>query len=95
VVTVVVQLLAPDASLTVQAAVASAAQAALTTARLRTRLEVATDAAAAAAAVTDYRAGVLAAVQDMILAAEGAAGDADAEVLTSLFVAASGGAHVR
>ena len=95
VVTAAVQLLAADASLTVQAAVASAVQAALTTARLSTRLEAATDAAAAAAAVGDYRAGVLAGVQDMILAAEGAAGEADAEVLTSLFVAASAGAHVR
>lgn len=92
-VTAAVQILAADASLAVQSEVSTAAEAALQTARLGARLDAAADATAAAEAIADYRAEVLADVEAMIDASGST--DADAELFASLFVAASGGAHVR
>lgn len=90
-----VELLAADASLTVRSNVRAAAVAALEEATLRTRLEgsASSSASAAAAATADYRAAVRGKVQAMIDAAEGASADVD--VMTSLFIAACGGAHIR
>jgi hypothetical protein len=88
-----VELLAADATSAVRAEVEARAAAALDVALLDARLESATTAEAAAEAVADYRAEVRAAVEEMIEAA-GATG-VDAEVMTSLFVAACAGAHVR
>jgi hypothetical protein len=88
-----VTLLAAGASSTVQAEVRAAAEAAFEAARLEARLHSATTAQAAVTAMASYRADVRAAVDTMI-AASGST-SADAEVLTSLFIAASGGAYIR
>jgi hypothetical protein len=88
-----VELLAADATSAVRAEVEARAAAALDVALLDARLESATTAEAAAEAVADYRAEVRATVEAMIEAA-GATG-VDAEVMTSLFVAACAGGHVH
>lgn len=90
-----VELLAADASITVRANVRAAAEAALDEATLWTRLEgsASASASAAASAAADYRAAVRSKVQAMVEAAEGATADVD--VMTSLFIAACGGAYIR
>lgn len=88
-----VEMLAADASLTVQVDVRAAAEAALEEATLNTRLQGAATASAAASAMADYRAAVRSAVQAMVDAAGSTSADVD--VITELFIAACGGAHVR
>lgn len=90
-----VELLAADASATVRADVRAAAEAALQEATLATRLEgsASASASAAASAVAEYRAGVRSAVQAMVDAAGSTSADVD--VMTSLFIAACGGAYIR
>jgi hypothetical protein len=88
-----VQVLAGGASAEVRAEVRARAIAALETARLDARLEGVTTAVAAASAVAGYRASVRAAVDAMIAAAGSTSARAD--VVTDLFVAASGNAYIR
>ena len=95
--TALVEILAAEAPLSAQGEVATAVRSTLSGAQLSTRLEGAADDAAAAQAVSDYSAGVLSGVQAMIQAAAeaGVGVDAEAELLTALFVAASAGPYVR
>lgn len=88
-----VDLVAADAAPVVRAEVEASAVAALDTALLGARLESATTAEAAAAAAADYRADVRAAVDEMIEVAGST--DFDADVITSLYIAACGGAYLR
>lgn len=88
-----VEMLAADASLTVRAEVRAAAEAALDEATLSTRLQGAATASAASSAMTDYQAAVRSAVQAMVDTAGSTSADVD--VITELFIAACGGAHVR
>jgi hypothetical protein len=88
-----VNLLAASASTAVQAEVRSRAQQAFDSARLEVRLQTATTAQAAASAMASYRAQVRAAVQAMITAS--GSSTADVEAMTSLFIAAGGGAYLR
>jgi hypothetical protein len=88
-----VTLLAAGASSTVQAEVRAAAAAAFDVARLSARLQSASTAQAAANAMASYRADVRAAVDAMVYASGNTT--ADAAALTSIFIAASGGAHIR
>ncbi len=90
-----VQILAGDAELEIQAAVAAAAEAAFDAASLDARLQAAADPGAAAGAVSGYRGAVEAAVEDLLVAAQAEASEADVEAYTALFVAAAGGAYVR
>jgi hypothetical protein len=88
-----VDLLAAAASTSVRAEVRARAEQAFEAARLDVRLASAATAQAAASALADYRADVRSAV-DAMIAASGST-SVDAEVLTSLFISAGGGAHVR
>lgn len=88
-----VEMLAADASLTVRADVRAAAEAALDEATLATKLQGAATASAAASAMADYRTAVRSAVQAMVDAAGSTS--ADVNVITELFIAACGGAHIR
>lgn len=89
----VIVLLVPNPGLLMLMKMHSSAEAAVEAASLAPRLVAAGDAEAAANAVADYRARVRAAVDDLLEAAERT--DVDAEALTSLYVAAHGGAYVR
>lgn len=86
-------LLVPGAPLTTRSEVESKAQAAVQAARLSTRLSAAANADAAAQAVANYRSAVRAAVQAMIEASGRT--DLNVDAMTSLYIAAHGGAHVR
>lgn len=88
-----VDLLAAGASSQVRAEVRAAAEAALEEARLGLRLQSATSASASAEALVGYRAAVRSAV-DAMIAASGST-TVDAEVVTSLFIAACAGAYIR
>lgn len=88
-----VSLLAADASSAVKAEVRARAEEAFGVARLDVRLQSVTTADAAVSAMASYRADVRAAVGAMIQASGSTT--ADAELLTTLFIAASGGAHIR
>ena len=88
-----VSLLASGGSSSVQAEVRARAEAALEAARLDVRLRSATTAEAAVSAMAGYRAEIRAAVEAMVQASGSTS--ADVEVLTSLFIAAGGGAYVR
>ncbi len=88
-----VELLAASADTSVQDEVRARATDALQTARLGVRLEAATTAQAAVAAMADYEGEVRTAVEAMIEAS----GDTtvDADVLTTAFIAASGGVYIH
>lgn len=86
-----VQLLAGGASSSVQADVRTKAEAAFEAATLATRLEGVITASAAVDASAGYKASVRSAVQAMI---DAAGTDADVDVLTTLFIAAAGGASI-
>jgi hypothetical protein len=88
-----VELLASGASASVRDEVRIRAETALRTARLGARLESATTAQAAVAAMADYKATVHAAVEAMIEASGTVTASAD--VLTTAFIAASGGAYIH
>ena len=88
-----VTLLAAGASSTVQTEVRAAAEAAFEAARLEARLQSATTAQAAGSAMASYRADVHAAIDSMIVASGSVT--VDAEALTTIFIAASGGAYIR
>jgi hypothetical protein len=88
-----VSLLAAGASATVEAEVRARAEAAFEVAQLDVRLQSATTADAAASAMEDYRADVQAAVEAMIEASGSTT--ADAQALTTLLIAAGGGAYIR
>jgi hypothetical protein len=85
--------LVPGGTVLVRSEVEAKAQEAVAAARLDGRLSAAATAEAAAEAVAEYRAEVKAAVQAMLDAAERT--DLDVEVMTSLYIAAHGGAYVR
>jgi hypothetical protein len=88
-----VELLAGSASTTVRTEVRAKAEAVVEAARLEARLQGAATAQAAAAAVATYRATVRAAVDAMIEAS--GATSVDAAAITSLYIAACGGAYIR
>jgi hypothetical protein len=88
-----VELLAANASSTVRAEVRARAEAALQAAELAARLDGVATAQAAVSAMATYRTAVRAAVQAMIDASGSAT--ADVEAMTSLFIAACGGAYIR
>lgn len=88
-----VRLLVPNATALLQSQVRADAQAALDSASLTTRLATATNANAAAQAVANYHSAVKAAVEAMLNASGRT--DVDANVLTSLYIAARGGAYIR
>lgn len=85
--------LIPGATVLFRNEVEAKAQAAVAAARLHTRLSAAASAEAAAQACTDYRAEVKAAVQAMLETAQRT--DLDVDAMTSLYIAAHGGAYVR
>jgi hypothetical protein len=85
--------LVPTGSLLLRSQVEAKAQAAVEAARLSARLSGAANAAAAAQAVANYRSAVRAAVAAM-LEASGRT-DVSVDAMTSLYIAAHGGAHVR
>lgn len=89
----ILDLLVPNASLAVRAQVQAKAQAAVDAARLSARLSAAASPEAAAQAVAGYRGAVRAAVVAM-LEASGRT-DLNADALTTLYIAAHGGAHIR
>jgi hypothetical protein len=89
----VLDFLIPGGSVLLRSQVEAKAQEAVTAARLQTRLSAAASAEAAAQACADYRANVRAEVQAMLEAAERT--DLDVEAMTSLYIAAHGGAYVR
>lgn len=88
-----VALLAADLSTDLQAEVEAGARAAAEAARLDLRLATVTSADGAAGAVEGYRSDVRAAV-DSLIEASGRT-DVDAEALTTVFLAAQAGAHIR
>lgn len=88
-----VELLAAHATFEIRQEVRARAESALAEARLAARLQGAVSAEAAAEAVAGYRASVHAAVEAMIAAS--ATTSVDADVVTSLFVAACAGAYIR
>lgn len=85
--------LIPGGSVLLRTQVEAKAQAAVAAARLHTRLSAAASAEAAAQACADYRAEVKAAVMAMLETAGRTELDVDA--MTSLYIAAHGGAYVR
>lgn len=85
--------LVPAGSLLLRSQVESRASAAVDAARLSTRLSAAASADAAAQAVANYRSAVRAAVAAMVDASGRA--DLSVDAMTSLYIAAYGGAHVR
>jgi hypothetical protein len=89
----VVELLVPDAAALIKAEVRVLAELALGTAFLNVRLESATTAEAAAQAIASYRADVRSAVETLVTASGET--EADAEALTSLFIAAAGHPEVH
>ena len=88
-----VSLIASNAAASVQAEVRARAEEAFEAARLDLRLQSATTAQAAVIALADYRAEVRAAVDAMLQAAGNTT--VDAEALTTILIAAGGGAHIR
>lgn len=89
----VLDFLIPGGSVLLRGQVEAKAQEAVAAARLSARLSASASAEAAAQACADYRASVKAAVQAMLTAAGRT--DVDVEAMTSLYVAAHGGAYVR
>jgi hypothetical protein len=85
--------LIPGGPVLLRAEVEAKAQEAVTAARLQTRLSAAASAEAAAQAVAGYRANLRAKVQAMLEVA--ARTDLDVETMTSLYIAAHGGANIR
>lgn len=92
-VTAVVDLLVPNATVLVQDDVRAKAEAAVEAATLSTSLSSAADADAAAQATAGYHARVRTAVQAMLDAAGRT--DVDVEAMTSLYIAAHGGAYIQ
>ncbi len=86
-------LLSANATALLQGKVKAKAQAALDSASLSARLSGAANASAAAQAVANYHSAVKAAVQAMLQAAGRT--DVDADAMTSLYIAARGGAYIR
>lgn len=88
-----VDLLVPGASALLRSDVKAKAEAVVAAARMDTRLSAAASANAAAQAMANYRSEVHAAVEAMIQASGNT--DMDADAMTSLYIAAHGGAYIR